>query len=144
MKPSGPMVAGSARVTHRREEQRQEEDRREGETPGHDPPLPPARHEEQKRWEHIEEVAVSHRSAAAIPVVRDDPDVGEGGQEDCDEGEPALARARAHQPIAWCTPTLEGSLSRKVPESFETPPRASSQAFRTRADMNPGLYPSEH
>ncbi len=91
------MVAGVQGVPHRRLPQRQHGDARGQAAQAREQGLAPARHEEHRRRQHVEEVAVAQRAAAAVPVVGDQPQEEElrGGQRA--EAQKALARARAAQ-----------------------------------------------
>ena len=89
------VAPGSERVTDRGREHRRQEDARRQQAGEREPRPAPRRHQEQEARQDSQEVAVADRSAAAVPVVRDDPDVGEPRQGDRDDAEPPDAIARA-------------------------------------------------
>jgi hypothetical protein len=82
-------------VTDRGREHRRQEDTRRQQAGEREPRPAARRHQEQEARQDSQEVAVADRSAAAVPVVRDDPDVGEPRQGDRDDAEPPHAIARA-------------------------------------------------
>ncbi len=82
------------RVSDRRDEDRRQEHGRRDDCARTHPPGSTRRREEQETRQQAQEVAVPHRSAAAVPVVGDDPDVGEPGERDRGESEPAGAVPR--------------------------------------------------
>jgi len=90
---AGGVIARPQRVPHRRDEERSEEHRSADDGRRRHPPGPSGRYQEQECGQQVQEVPIPHRPTAAVPVVRDDPHVGEPRENDREERQPSSAVA---------------------------------------------------